>query len=203
MTEVVSIIGDSNVNRHLDSAKSANPNLHCLRQSHLIPAFNAMQLETALLGQNEHRQVVVVAALTNPVTCTAFNGGDQLIQDARLFFHQVLSWIQQGRSFDDGTNCIVLILPPQFSIQPHWYCQYYTCVLAVFEEVFRSPGPQIWIMPPFIDPDFEEDRYHYTSESGQLYVQHLVNSAHQIIYSSLKPNATAQALKSQLQGVRS
>lgn len=76
MTEVVSIIGDSNINRHLDSAKSANPNLHCLRQSHLIPAFNAMQLETALLGQNEHRQVVVVAALTNPVTCTALNGGN-------------------------------------------------------------------------------------------------------------------------------
>jgi len=65
MTEVVSIIEDFNVNRHLDTAKSANPHLHCLRQSHLIPAFNAMQLETTLTNQNEHRKVVVVAALTN------------------------------------------------------------------------------------------------------------------------------------------
>ena len=99
MTEIVSIIGDSNVNRHLDSAKAANPNLLCLRQSHLIPAFNAMQLETALTRQNEHRQVVVIAALTNPITCTAFHGGDQLILDSRVSFHQVISWIQQGRSF--------------------------------------------------------------------------------------------------------
>ena len=86
MTEVVSIIGDSNVNWHLDSAKSANPHLHCLRQSHLIPAFNAMQLETTLTSQNEHRKVVAVAALTNMITCTAFLGGDQLIQEAEIFF---------------------------------------------------------------------------------------------------------------------
>jgi len=111
MTEVVSIIGDSNVNRHLDTAKSANPHLHCLRQSHLIPAFNAMQLETALTSKNEHRKVVVVAALTNMITYTAFLGGGQLIQNAKIFFQQVISWIQQGRSFDDGTNHTVLILP--------------------------------------------------------------------------------------------
>jgi hypothetical protein len=60
-----------------------------------------MQLETALTSQNEHRKFVVVAALTNTVTCSAFLGGDQLIQDVRLFFQQVVSWIQQGRSFDD------------------------------------------------------------------------------------------------------
>jgi hypothetical protein len=95
-----------------------------------------MQLETALTSQNEHRKVVAVAALTNMITCTAFLGGDQLIQDAKIFFQQVISWIQQGRSFDDGTNHTVLILPPQFRMQPHWYRQYYTCVLAVFEEVF-------------------------------------------------------------------
>ena len=70
------------------------------------------------------------------ITYTAFLGGDQLIQDAKIFFQQVISWIQQGRSFDDGTNHTVLILPPQFRMQPHWYRQYYTCVLAVFEEVF-------------------------------------------------------------------
>jgi hypothetical protein len=203
MSEVVSIIGDSNFNRHLDSAKSANPHLHCLRLSHLIPALNAMQLETALTSQNEHRQVVVVAALTNTITCTAFLGGDQLYQDAKIFFQQVNSWIQQGRSFDDGANRTFLILPPQFRMQPHWYHQYYTCVLAVFKEVFRAPGPQIWILPPFLDPQFEEDGYHYTSISGHLYVQHLVNSAHQIFESTVKPDATAKALSSQLQGVRS
>jgi hypothetical protein len=203
MSEVVSIIGDSNVNQHLDSAKAANLHPHCLRQSHLIPAFNAMQLETALIGQNEHRKVVVIAALTNTITCTTFLGGDELIQDARIFFQKFISWIQQGRSFDDGTNHTVLILSPQFRLQPHWNSQYYTCVLAVFEEVFRSPGPRTWILPPLLDPEFEDDGYHYTSISGHLYVQHLVNSAHQILGSAVKPDATAQALSSQLQGVRS
>jgi hypothetical protein len=42
MTEVISIIGNSKVNRHLDSAKSGYPSDHCLRQSHLIAAFNAI-----------------------------------------------------------------------------------------------------------------------------------------------------------------
>ena len=85
MTEVLSIIGDSNVNCHLDSAKAANPSDHCLRQSHLIVAFNAVQLQSSLAGQNEHRKVVVLAALTNPITNFTFLGGDQLIIDARLF----------------------------------------------------------------------------------------------------------------------
>ena len=95
-----------------------------------------MQLEAALTSKNEHRKVVVVAALTNMITYTAFLGGGQLIQNAKIFFQQVISWIQQGRSFDDGINHTVLILPPQFRMQPHWYRQYYTSVLAVFEEVF-------------------------------------------------------------------
>jgi len=71
-----------------------------------------MQLETALTGQNGHRQVVVVAALTNPITCTAFHGGDQLILDSCIFFQQVISWIQQGISFDTGVAvCATLNLP--------------------------------------------------------------------------------------------
>jgi hypothetical protein len=62
--------------------------------------------------------------------------------DAKIFFQNVISWIQQGRAFDDGTNQNVLILPPQLRLQPHWYHQYYSCILAVFEEVFRAPGLQ-------------------------------------------------------------
>ena len=112
MTEVISIVGDSNVNRHLDSAKAANPIDHCLHQSHLIAAFNAMQLQSYLASQNENRKVVVIAALTNPITCCTFLGGDQLIIDVRLFLQQVCSWIQQGRAFDDGTNSTMLIIPP-------------------------------------------------------------------------------------------
>ena len=96
----------------------------------------------------------------------------------------------------------MLILPPQLRLQPHWYRQYYSCVLAVFKEAFRAPGPQIWILPPFLNSEFEEDGYHYNSISGHLYVQHLVNSAHHILNSSVKPDATAQAICSQLQGIR-
>jgi len=162
-----------------------------------------MQLQSALTSRNEHCKVVVVATLTNPITCCTFLGGDQLINDVRLFLQQVCSWIQQGRAFDDGTNSTVLILPPQFRLQPCWYRQYYTTVLAIFEEVFRAPGPQIWILPPFMDPEFEDDGYHYTSPSGHLYIHHLINSAHQILRSSVKPDPTAQVHTSQLQGVRS
>jgi hypothetical protein len=85
MTEVISIVGDSNVKCNLDSAKAANPSDHCLHQSHLIVAFNAVQLQSSLVSQNEHRWVVVLAALSNPITCFTFLGGDQLIIDVRLF----------------------------------------------------------------------------------------------------------------------
>ena len=202
MTEVIALIGDSNVNRHLDSAKAANPSDRSIRQSHLIVAFNAVQLKSALVSQNEHRKVVVLAALTNPITNFTFLGGDQLIIDLRLFLQQVCSWIQQGRNADDGTNQHVLILPPQFRRHPSWYRQYYTTIMAIFEEVFRAPGPSIWILPPFMDPEFEDDGYHYTSESGHLYIHHLIHSAHQILGATVKPDPVAQSHSSQLQGVR-
>jgi hypothetical protein len=85
MSEVLSIVGDSNVNRHLDPAKAANPANPAIRQSHLITAFNGAQLQSSLTGQNEHRRFVVVAAFTNPITSLVFLGGDQLIIDVRLF----------------------------------------------------------------------------------------------------------------------
>jgi len=44
-----------------------------------------MQLETDLISQNEHCKVVVVAALANTITCTAFLGGEQLMLDANIF----------------------------------------------------------------------------------------------------------------------
>ena len=75
--------------------------------------------------------------------------------------------------------------------------------MAVFEEVFKAPCPQIWILPPFMDPEFEDDGYHYTSSSGHLFVQHPINAAHQILGSSVKADPTAQAHSTQLQGVRS
>ncbi len=202
MSEVISIIGDSNVNRNLDSTKAANPADHCIRQSHLITAFNAVQLQSSLVGQNEHRRIVVLAALSNPIAHFTFLGGDQLIIDVRLFLQQLCSWIQQGRSFDDGTNQTVLVLPPQFCLQPSWYRQYYTNIMAIFEEAFRTPGPNIWVLPPFMDPEFMEDGYHYTPASGHQYIHHLINSAHQILGASIKPDPVAQSHSSQLQGVR-
>jgi len=85
MSEVLSIVGDSNVNRNLDQAKAAHPTDHSIPQSHLITAFNGSQLQSSLCGQNEHRKFVVVAALTNPISNFTFLGGDQLIIDVRLF----------------------------------------------------------------------------------------------------------------------
>jgi hypothetical protein len=143
MSEVVSIMGDSNVNRHLNQAKAANPADNYLRQSHLITAFNGEQLQSSHVSQNEHRRFVVVAALTNPITNFMFLGGDQLIIDVRLFLQQLTSWIQQGRQYDDGTNSNVFILPPQSRRHPSWYRQYYTTILAVFEDAFRSPSTNV------------------------------------------------------------
>jgi len=202
MSEVLSIVGDSNVNHHLDQAKAANPADPTLRQSHLITAFNGAQLQSSLTGQNEHRRFVVVAALTNPITSLVFLGGDQLIIDVRLFLQQFCSWIQQGRNYGYGTNSNVFILPPQFRRHPSWYRQFYTTILAIFEDAFRSPGPNIWILPPFTDPEFEADGFHYTPASGLLYVQHLIHATHSILESSSKPDPVAQSHSSQLQGIR-
>ena len=92
--------------------------------------------------------------------------------------------------------------PPQFRLHPSWYRQYYTTIMAIFEEVFRAPGPNIWILPLFMDPEFEDDGYHFTPTSGHLHVHHLINSAHQILGASVKPDPVAQSHSSQLQGVR-
>jgi hypothetical protein len=202
MSEVLSIVGDTNVNRHLEQAKAANPADHNIRQSHLITAFNGVQLQSSLTGQNEHRRFVVVAALTNPITSLMFLGGDQLIIDVRLFLQQLCSWLQQGRNYSDGTNSNMFILPPQFRRHPSWYRQFYTTILAIFEDAFRSPDPNIWILPPFVDQEFEADGFHYTPASGLLYVQHLIHATHLILDSSSKPDPVAQSHSSQLQGIR-
>ena len=49
MSEVLSIMGDSNVNHHLNQAKAANPADNLIRQSHLVTAFNGEQLHSSMV----------------------------------------------------------------------------------------------------------------------------------------------------------
>ena len=74
--------------------------------------------------------------------------------------------------------------------------------MAIFEDAFRTPGPNIWILPHFMDPEFEADGFHYTPASGLMYIQHLVHSTQSIIGLSVKPDPVAQIHSSQLQGIR-
>jgi len=95
------LIGDSNVVRYLPLVKSVKDDPF-IQDSTMSKAVNAVQLQEVLSNPQKAHPVIVVAAMTNPITAHPFEEYSSMIKHCEKFFTEVKAWIEAGRASTVG-----------------------------------------------------------------------------------------------------
>jgi hypothetical protein len=95
------LIGDSNVVRYLPLVKSVKDDPF-IQDSTMSKAVNSVQLQEALSLPQKAHPIIVIAALTNPITSFPYEEYTSMIRHCDKFFTEVKAWIEAGRAAMPG-----------------------------------------------------------------------------------------------------
>lgn len=171
--KIFTVIGDSNVKRHLNPTNSRDRPL--MLNSQLLPCTKAQIFSECLGSVREESNVCLISCITNFLTSSVEESStlglrvDPVLQE---FFSKIR---ESCAEFPDRA---FLICPPMYRRSPIWYREGLPEVLTRFSsELMRNKPVNLLPMPSFPTPDFEVDGVHLTAYSGLEYMLHLFDSA--------------------------
>ena len=179
-----SIIGDSNVRRHLQ-ASTTTQGRPLQSNAQFIPGGGRLSvLASALLSVRTESDACIVACITNILTGTpsASSLSLRLEPVMRSFMEKVIEFAKSRPTLQ------VFICPPMFRLTPIWYRDGMTEVMLKFSSVARAFHlPNVWLMPSFPKPRLETDGVHLDPFSGLEYILHLFDASQGLILTSQLP----------------
>jgi hypothetical protein len=93
--------GDSNIARFLSVVKNRSPDPQYQTLT-LTKTTNLVNLRDALSKPEVCHSTIVISALTNLLTSKYFDDYAKMLEHCKNTFHDVLSWVQEGRNHLDG-----------------------------------------------------------------------------------------------------
>ena len=167
-----SILGDSNVKRHLNPTNCRDRPL--MSGCQLVPCGKLALLDEALKTVRPESTVCLISCVTNFLTGSEDAGSSVSfrIDPVLREFIEVLNKASESRP-----ELIFLVTPPMYRRVPLWYRDGLPEVLTKFSDAMKIRGPLIHLLPSFPTPDFESDGVHLTAYSGLEFVLHLFDSA--------------------------
>ena len=176
-----SILGDSNVKRHLNPVNCRDRPL--MSGSQLLPCGHLAVLAETLRAIREESNVVVVSCLTNFLTQSEEAGSvtfriDPVLREA----HQVICDFAVNHA-----EVSFIVAPPMYRLVPLWYRDGMPEVLIKFSETFRDKPPNVHLMQSFPTPDLEGDGVHLTAYSGMEFMLHLFDASRALLENSQLP----------------
>jgi hypothetical protein len=110
MSEVkIHFVGDSNIDRYLPVVKSVQDDPYMVGAT-MSKAVNSVQLQQALSTPVELHPVIILAAITNPVTSHLFTDFNTMRAHCNQMFAQIQAWINDGRTAVPGSMQKVYVL---------------------------------------------------------------------------------------------
>jgi hypothetical protein len=95
------LYGDSNIARFLSAVKDRNPDPQ-YQTITLTKTTNLVTLRDALSKPEACHSTIIISAITNLLTSKYFDDYVKMMQHCKATFHDVLSWVQEGRNHLDG-----------------------------------------------------------------------------------------------------
>ena len=171
-----SILGDSNVKRHLNSPNCRDRPM--MSGCQLLPCGRAALLSEALHAVREESNVVLVSCLTNFLTSSDDTGSPVLLRIEPILrdAHQVISGFALEKP-----EVFFLVSPPMYRHSPLWYRDGLPEVMTKFSLVFSDRPNNVLMMPSFATPEFEADGIHLTAYSGLEFMLHQFDAANSVI----------------------
>lgn len=178
MSLFFSILGDSNVKRHLNPTNCRDRPLMSTCQ--LIPCNKLSILAESLKSIRSESNVCILSCLTNFLTSSKSAGSSvglrvgQVFEDVLAAVHAASDAVPDRRFF---------ISPPMYRENPLWYRDGLPEVLSKFDEVMSRRKPTVKLMLSFPNPLFESDGVHLTQYSGLEFVLHLFEESKNLLAS--------------------
>ena len=161
MAAMFSIIGDSNVKRHMSPMNcrdrplmTSAQILHCGRLEVLSESIKQIRAES---------NICVFSCVTNFLTSSTGSSNVSLRVEPILM--DFLAKVESLQTSRPDVRC--LVCPPMYSEAPIWYRDSLPQILKKFSDVF-SQSSEVLILPSFATPDFESDGVHLTAYSGSF-----------------------------------
>ena len=188
MSRIFSIVGDSNVKRHLNPMNCRDRPL--MSGCQLLQCGRAALLAETLRNVRAETTVILVSCLTNFLTRSEEAGPSVAfrIEPVLREAHQVFTKFALERP-EIGW----VIAPPMYRTTPLWYRDGMPEIMTKFSEVFRDRPQNVLLMPSFATPELESDGVHLTAYSGMAFVLHLFDSATSLLDSLTLPAPEAAA----------
>ena len=183
---VFSIVGDSNVKRHMNPMSCRDRPM--MSGAQVIQCGRAALLQASLRSVRAESDVCIVACVTNFMTSLSASGASSIslrVEPVLIDFFEKVSEASISRP-----DVQFFVSPPMYRTSPIWYRENLPEILKKFSDVMRSKPSSILMLPSFPTPSFETDGIHLTAYSGLEFALHLFDSVSEILTkSALDPDA--------------
>ena len=176
VTNVYSIIGDSNVRRNMTAMNIASRQSMANCQMIDCPELN--NLEGALASIRDNSTVCVFSAISELlVHCEDRGTVQSSVEHVMTSLAGKLGILCQARS-----GLTVMLAPPMYRTTPLWYRQHLPELANVFSTTFsRDKPPNLVMLPSFINQDLLEDGFHLNPVTGLYYLLHLFDESEKLL----------------------
>ena len=167
-----SIVGDSNVQRHMNPTNCRDRPL--MSSCQVVPCGKLALLAESLRSVRQETSVCIVACVTNFLTSSEDTGGSVgfRVEPVLLERRTILS-----NAAAEGPDRAFLLSPPMYRQTPLWYRDGLPEILTKFSSVLRARPANLHLMSSFATPEFISDGIHLTPYSGLEFVLHLFDNA--------------------------
>ena len=176
VTNIYSIIGDSNIRRNVTAMNIASRQALATCQVIDCPQLN--NLEGALASVRDTSTVCVVSAISELLVHCEDRGSVQAsVEHVMTSLAGKLGILCRARS-----GLSVMLAPPMYRTTPLWYRQHLAELANVFSEVFSRDKPaNLFLLPSFINQDILDDGYHLNPVAGLYYLIHLIDESEKLL----------------------
>ena len=175
-SRVFTLLGDSNVQRHVNKASlRANP---AMKSAQILSCGHIGIFKDMLAKVRSQSCVCIVACLTN-FLCKA-DGPESVSQRIDPVLGELREILDAACS--DHPDRFYIISPPMYRTSPVWYREGLPEVLTTFSQTMnQEKPPNLLLMPSFPTPAYQSDGVHLTPYSGLEYLMHLFDSSEEVI----------------------
>ena len=173
MSFIFSVVGDSNIKRHLNPVSCRDRPM--MSGAQVIPCGRMITLAESLKSIRVESNVCILSCVTNLITGVKDASGTISVV-VEPIFSEFLEMVKVACV--ERSDSIFMVCPPMYRTRPLWYREALPEILQKFSEVMmRSKPPNMHLMPSFPTPSYEPDGIHLTAYSGLEFVLHLFDSA--------------------------
>ena len=176
ISRVFSILGDSNVKRHMNPTNCRDRPL--MSGCELVPCGRLSVLAEGLKTVREETTVCLLSCLTNFLTHSASAGASISFRVEPVFL-EVLEGLKIAAL--ERPNLTFLVSPPMYRLSPLWYRDNLPEILTKFSDVMKSRPANVHLLSSFPTPVLEDDGVHLTAYSGMEFVLHLFDSSSRLL----------------------